>query len=127
MINRGSTSNEPYELVPYVPLSPRSYAYMMLAQGPADVLEIAWTQGPHTGTEIRHNFQMQRLMPPTDGSSEYTALTNIVDIVANDEVALFKTTDFVHTGDDTMMALWAGDVSGDYDVYAAPIDLQACP
>ena len=124
-INRGWTNNDPYELIPYVSGSQRTYEWVQLANGPDTVVEIGWAH--REVSQYVHNFQMQRFLPAADGTSAYRPITDVVDIVNTDAITLSGAVRLVHTGDDSLLALWAEERAGQLDLFAAPIDPQACP
>lgn len=100
-------------------------SYVALAPGASSTVAVGWTERSAAGTS--YTYQVRRFNVPS-GTGKLSALTTKVAVVPTNSV---PTTDqpiaLVSTGTYSLLALWSDNRGGAADLYAAPIDLEACP
>jgi hypothetical protein len=122
-VNRGTTKNSPVVAVSVDSNLTIGHVFPIVVNG---TLVIGWLQ--RRSGDSFHRFRLQRFRLPTDDSSAVTPIGNAVDLTPENRVDR-NDIGLIATGPYSLLAVWSDVRKGFFerDLFAAPIDLHACP
>jgi hypothetical protein len=120
VVNRGASANTPATV--HTAASSLGPPAVRVSNG---TVAVAWAQLANT-SPAAYTVRMQRFAIPSSTSSALVPIQNPIDVLStangyNPEVGI------VYTSPTTMLAVWVDNRWGTPEIYAAPIDLGACP
>jgi len=122
-INRGSSANSPYQLIPSTSTKRHVDASIVMVNG---ALAVAFTNSQDSVGP--YGFSLQRFAIPNTTSSALSPIDNPVDVLATPTIAQRGDMQIAATGKYSMLAVWADNRWGaNRELYARPIDLHSCP